>query len=226
GPHRHLLGVECRKHPVQVPELEEQVLKMSDPVPAEPSDMRDLPPQLPTGAVETDLLVLAELHRVVVVKLREFLIEQAHPAGIDCPRLDLERTQELLELLVPLHEPDIRLAKVRDEVLGRRMPVLLLRPPLHPVPGRPGATGRVRELDKPGAPDIPAIVIEQLVDAPPLGLDNDLHGAIRSWITYASSTLSSRFKKSVNSSSTITIAQSIPWNAASITPSRAPKNMS
>ena len=75
-------------------------------------------------------------------------------------------------------------------------------------------------------PCVPAIDKKEFEAAPFLGLDQDLHGEIRSWMTYASSTLSSLLRKSVNSSSTITIAQSIPWNAASMTPSRAPKNMS
>src|SRR5665647_334033 len=96
------------------------------------------------------------------------------------------------------------------------MTILFFPAPLKPVPCRAGTTRGLHQVNKPGTDHMPAIIKEKFVTAAFLGLDKDLHGEIRSWITYASSTLSSLFKKSVNSSSTITIAQSIPWNAASI----------
>ncbi len=90
---------------------------MDDPVPSQPADMRDLAAQLRASRSPGRSALLAKRDRVLVIDRGIPLVEQAHPAGIHGPGLDLERFKKSLELMVFFYHPHIRLAEMGDEFL-------------------------------------------------------------------------------------------------------------
>ncbi len=178
----HLLGLDAREDLFHVAVVPQELLEVPKRLLAHPSHRRKFPPQLATGTIEADLLPGRVAYPVLPVQGSDAVLHQADAAYGCMGAGDLEVVQESLKGLVPLGQVHSRLPERDHQFFRRGEAELVLASPPHPVVARPVPLRSFVDLRDSHRPHLQVIEEEDLVISL-LGLDDDIHGAIRSWRT-------------------------------------------
>ena len=172
GPHR-------RQHPVEIADLGKEFLQVDEHRAAEPPQVTELPAHLPLCALHADpLAAVPDSGRLI--DRHEPVLQLAEPADVDPRRRNLEIGEERLELRALRRKEHRGTAEQGDEVPGRGW-LELLAAPAHLEVLRPLTLRGRGQVDEPRAFDAAAFDEQQFIRAF-LGLDDDFHDGIRSWI--------------------------------------------